>query len=38
MTMMMIMYGCVYGPVRAKFGANPSTGVLGEWVKYNEMY
>jgi len=22
----------------AKFGANPSTGLLGKWVKYNEIF
>ena len=22
----------------AKFGAHPSTGLLGEWVKYNQMF
>jgi len=25
-------YGC------AKFGANPSRGLLGKWVKYNEIF
>jgi len=30
---------CVDDPEEiAKFGANPSTGILGKWLKYNEDY